>query len=54
MVTSSEFAAMATNVRFPDDPKNPMKTRFAMMATVKAAGRRCIRLKMHPITVIAM
>ena len=54
MVTSSALAAIAIKVRLPDDPKKAMKTTFAMMATVKAAGRRCIRLKMHAITVIAM
>ena len=46
--------AMATNVGCPVAAKNAMNAPLTITVTVTAAGRRCIRQKMHAITVMAM
>lgn len=52
--TKAMLTAVATSVGCPVERKNAMNAALTITATISAAVRRYIRLKMQPITVIAM
>ena len=51
--TSARLSAIATKVDCPVQTRNAMVGRIPTTVNIKAAGRKCIRQKMLPITVIA-
>ncbi len=52
--TSARLTAMARKEAWPSKKKNRMKGVLANIVTSKAAGRKCMRQKTQPITVMAM
>lgn len=52
--TSSTFSAVAVKAVLPLVEKNTTNAGLTISAVLCAAGRRCIMLKITPMTVIAM